>query len=78
MTGSTRSSAKLEKKKAGKIKGIESNMPTAETGSSAQYRCYAAYILQHLEDLFSFYRDDTAKDRFHLYQGRKRAVDKMV
>ncbi|KAI8975647.1 hypothetical protein BDF20DRAFT_977167 [Mycotypha africana] len=78
MTGSTMYSAKLKKKKAGKIKGIESDMPTAKTGSKAQYHCYAAYILQHLEDLFSFYGDDTAEDRFHLHQRRKRAADKMV
>ncbi|KAI8981660.1 hypothetical protein BDF20DRAFT_818144, partial [Mycotypha africana] len=78
MTGSTRYSARLEKKKAGTIKNIESDIPTAKTGSKAQYHCYAAYILQHLEVLFSFYGDDTAKDRFHLYQGRKRAAAKMV
>ncbi|KAI8982221.1 hypothetical protein BDF20DRAFT_973409 [Mycotypha africana] len=78
MTGSIRYSARLEKQKAGKIKGIEIDIPTAKTGSKAQYRCYAAYILQHLEDLFSFYGDGTAEDRFHLYQGRKCAVDKMV
>ncbi|KAI8984088.1 hypothetical protein BDF20DRAFT_971280 [Mycotypha africana] len=78
MTGSTRYSAKIEKKKAGRIKGIESDMPTAKTGSNAQYRCYAAYILQHSEDLFSFYGDGTAEDRFYLHQGWKRAADKMV
>ncbi|KAI8982385.1 hypothetical protein BDF20DRAFT_866649 [Mycotypha africana] len=77
-TKDTTYSARLEKKKAGKLKGIESDIPTAKTGSNARYRCYATYILQHLEDLFSFYDDGTAEDRFHLYQGRKRAADKMV
>ncbi|KAI8991496.1 hypothetical protein BDF20DRAFT_799237, partial [Mycotypha africana] len=78
MTGSTRYSARLEQKKAGTIKNIESDIPTAKTGSNDRYRCYASYILQHLEDLFSFYSHGTAKDRFHLYQGRKRAAEKMV
>ncbi|KAI8968512.1 hypothetical protein BDF20DRAFT_839614 [Mycotypha africana] len=55
MTDSTRYSAKLEKKKDVKIKGIET-----------------------LGDLFSFYGDGTAEDRFHMYQERKRAADKMV
>ncbi|KAI8970417.1 hypothetical protein BDF20DRAFT_891174 [Mycotypha africana] len=78
MTGSTRYAAKLEKKKAGTLKMIESGIPTAKTSIIEQHDRHVQYILQHLEALFSFYGERTAEERFRLYQGQERAADNMV
>ncbi|KAI8971783.1 hypothetical protein BDF20DRAFT_838074 [Mycotypha africana] len=78
MTGSTRSSARLEKRKTDSIKQVEIEIPTVKTGSPQQYKNHVKYILQHIKILFSFYVAGPAEDRFRLYQGRKRAADNMV
>ncbi|KAI9469133.1 MAG: hypothetical protein EXX96DRAFT_532969 [Benjaminiella poitrasii] len=80
MTGSTRYLKKLQQMKANRsIDTLESSIPSPKTTKADQYSNYITYLLQHIDQFFfPFYNFDTAKDRFHLYQGRQQAADNMV
>ncbi|KAI9472093.1 MAG: hypothetical protein EXX96DRAFT_582857 [Benjaminiella poitrasii] len=81
MTGSTRYlKKKLQQMKANRsIDTLESSIPWPKTTKVEQYSNYVTYLLRHIDQFFfPFYNFDTAKDRFHLYQGRQRTADNMV
>ncbi|KAI9004297.1 hypothetical protein CLU79DRAFT_801663 [Phycomyces nitens] len=79
ITGVTNFSLRLEKKKNESGIGlIESNLPTAKTSNIAKFEEYIKSILTHLDVLFRFYDQRTAKDRFNLYQGSQRAPEQLV
>ncbi|KAI9486670.1 MAG: hypothetical protein EXX96DRAFT_550015 [Benjaminiella poitrasii] len=80
MTGSTRYLKRIQKMKANRsIDTLESLISSPKTTKVDQYSNYITYRLLHIDIFFYlFYDFDTAKDRYHLYQGRQRAVDNMV
>ncbi|KAI9007892.1 hypothetical protein CLU79DRAFT_711816, partial [Phycomyces nitens] len=79
MTGATNFAVKLEKrKKESGIGSIESNLPTNKTSSITKSEECVKSILTHLDVLFRFYNQNTAKDRFNLYQGSQRIPEKLV
>ncbi|KAL0083581.1 hypothetical protein J3Q64DRAFT_1616786, partial [Phycomyces blakesleeanus] len=63
-------------KKEGML-GILRNKPIPKTFSLQKYIDYLDYVKSHLQPYFEFYKSDTAKKSFHLYQSRQREQNKM-
>ena len=79
LSGSTRM-AKQELKRSEKEGMLETlkSKPTHKTVSLQKHILYLEHMKSNMQHYFTFYRSETAKKRFHLYQGRQRALDEMA
>ncbi|CEG76709.1 hypothetical protein RMATCC62417_11569 [Rhizopus microsporus] len=60
------------------MKSVLLNIPSIKTTSLMQYHMYMIHIMANIQKILDFYGYETAKERFHCYQGVQRAREEMV
>ncbi|RCH99070.1 hypothetical protein CU097_015215 [Rhizopus azygosporus] len=78
-SGSRRIAKEVDKRaEQERITEVLHNKPTEKTASTEQYSVHINYVLSNLSKYLEFYKSDTARTRFYLYQGRQRALEEMT